>query len=165
MGIICVIVWTFLAFPFFGIGMKTYLFQSCGHCWVFPICWHIETSILTASSFRIWNSSAETWNVPFIALISWRFLFFPVRFPSIFLHWSLRKPFLSLLAILWSSAFRWIYPSFFSLPFPSFFSAVWSCSCRTLDWMEVHNIVHEAVVKTIPKKTIFRHWISSWYMD
>ena len=30
--------------------------QSCGHCWVFQICWHIEYSIFTASSFRIWNS-------------------------------------------------------------------------------------------------------------
>ena len=37
--------------------MKTDLFQSCGHCWVFQICWHIERSTLTASSFRIWNSS------------------------------------------------------------------------------------------------------------
>ena len=34
-----------------------YLFQSCGHCWVFQICWHIECSTFTASSFRIWNSS------------------------------------------------------------------------------------------------------------
>ena len=33
------------------------LFQSCGHCWVFQICWHFECSFLTASSFRIWNSS------------------------------------------------------------------------------------------------------------
>ena len=38
---------------FFGIGMKTDLFQSCGHCWVFQICWHIECSTFTASSFRI----------------------------------------------------------------------------------------------------------------
>ena len=37
--------------------MKTDLFQSCSHCWVFQICWHIECSTLTASSFRIWNSS------------------------------------------------------------------------------------------------------------
>ena len=42
-----------LALPFFGIGMKTDLFQSCGHCWVFQICWHIECSTFTASSFRI----------------------------------------------------------------------------------------------------------------
>ena len=37
--------------------MKTDLFQSCGHYWVFQICWHIECSTFTASSFRIWNSS------------------------------------------------------------------------------------------------------------
>ena len=33
-------VWYFehsLALPFFGIGMKTELFQSCDHCWVFQI--------------------------------------------------------------------------------------------------------------------------------
>ena len=47
-----------LALLFFGIGMKTDLFQSCGHCWVFQICWHIECSTFTASSFRIWNSSS-----------------------------------------------------------------------------------------------------------
>ena len=54
----CVVVWTFLALPFFGIGMKIDLFQSCGQdCWVFQICWHTECSIFTALSFRIWNSS------------------------------------------------------------------------------------------------------------
>ena len=36
--------------------MKTDLFQSCGHCWLFQICWHIECSTFRASSFRIWNS-------------------------------------------------------------------------------------------------------------
>ena len=46
-----------LVLRFFGVGMKTNLFQSCGHCWVFQICWHIECSTFTASSFRIWNSS------------------------------------------------------------------------------------------------------------
>ena len=28
----CAVVSTFLALPFFGVGMKTDLFQSCGHC-------------------------------------------------------------------------------------------------------------------------------------
>ena len=37
--------------------MKSDFFQSCGHCWVFQICWHIESSTFKASSFRIWNSS------------------------------------------------------------------------------------------------------------
>ena len=41
-----------LGLPFFGIGMKTDLFQCCGDCWVFQICWHIECSTFTASSFR-----------------------------------------------------------------------------------------------------------------
>ena len=47
-----------LALPLFGIGMKTDLFKSHGYCWVFQICWHVECSTLTASSFRILNSSA-----------------------------------------------------------------------------------------------------------
>ena len=46
-----------LALLFFGVGMKTDLFQACGHFWVFQICWHVECSTFTASSFRIWNSS------------------------------------------------------------------------------------------------------------
>ena len=47
-----------LALRFFGTGEKTDLFQSCGHCWVFHTCWHTERSTLTASSFRVLNSSA-----------------------------------------------------------------------------------------------------------
>ena len=46
-----------LALPFFGMGMKTDIFQSCGHCWVFQSCWHMECSTFTASYFGIWNSS------------------------------------------------------------------------------------------------------------
>ena len=52
------VVWTFLALPYFGIGMKIDLFQSCDHSWVFQICWPMDCSTLTASSFRVWNSSA-----------------------------------------------------------------------------------------------------------
>ena len=48
-----------LGLPFFGIGMKTDLFQSCGHCWVFQICWHVECSAFTASFFKVWNSSTR----------------------------------------------------------------------------------------------------------
>ena len=53
----CAVVEHSLLLPFFGIGMKPNLFLSCGHCWVFQICWHVECSTSTASSFRIWNSS------------------------------------------------------------------------------------------------------------
>ena len=56
----------FLALPFFGIEMKTDLFQSCDHCWVFQICWHIECSTFTASSLRIWYSSA---GIPLSSLV------------------------------------------------------------------------------------------------
>ena len=47
--------------------------QSCGHCWVFQICWHIECSTFTASSFRIWNSSTGIPSPPlalFIVMLS-----------------------------------------------------------------------------------------------
>ena len=43
--------------PFLGIGLRIDLFWSCGHCWVFLICWHNECNILMASSFRDLNSS------------------------------------------------------------------------------------------------------------
>ena len=55
----CVVVWAF-----FGIEIKTDLFQSCGHCWVFQICWHIECSTFTASSSRICNSSTGILSPP-----------------------------------------------------------------------------------------------------
>ena len=69
----CAAVWAFFGIAFFGIGMKTDLFQSCGHCWVFRICWHVECSAFTASSFRIWNSSSRIISPPlalFIVLLS-----------------------------------------------------------------------------------------------
>ena len=60
----CAVVWTFFGWFFLGIGMNTDLFQSCGHCWVFQICWHIECITFTASSFRIWNSSTRNPSPP-----------------------------------------------------------------------------------------------------
>ena len=49
--------------------MKTDLFQSCGHWWVFQICWHIECNTFTASSFRIWNSSTGISSPPLALLV------------------------------------------------------------------------------------------------
>ena len=70
------------------------------------------------------------WNGP---LVSVNFLrksqVFPILlFSSISLHWSLRKMFLSLLAILWDSAFRCLYLSFSFLAFTSLFTAI----CKAL---------------------------------
>ena len=59
----CVVVWTFFGIAFLW-DWNADLFQSCGHCWVFQICWYIECSTLIASSFRIWNSSAEIPSLP-----------------------------------------------------------------------------------------------------
>ena len=193
---------------------------SCGHCWVFQICWHIECSTFTASSFRIWNSSAGipspplalfvvmlpkahltsqstisgsrwlitplwlsgswrsflyssvyschvflisfayvrsipflsfivhifAWNVPLVSLIFLkRSLVIPILlFSSIFLYFFaliteegvlllllllLLLLFLSLLAILWNSTFKWIYLSFSPLPLASLlFSAIFKSS-------------------------------------
>jgi len=56
----------FWSLPFFGTGMKTDLSQSCGHCWVFQICRHIECGTFTASSFRIWNSSTGISSLPLL---------------------------------------------------------------------------------------------------
>ena len=62
-----------LGLLFFGIGVKTDLFQSCDHCWIFQICWHIKCSTFTASSFRIWSSSAGIPSPPlalFVVMLS-----------------------------------------------------------------------------------------------
>ena len=53
----CAAVWTFFGIAFLWDWNETDLFQSCGHCWVLQICWHIECSTFTASSFRTWNNS------------------------------------------------------------------------------------------------------------
>ena len=53
--------------------MKTDLFQSCAHSWVFQFCWHIEWRTFTASSFRIWNSSTGIPSPPlalFVVMLS-----------------------------------------------------------------------------------------------
>ena len=53
----CVVIWAFFGSAFLWDRNESDLFQSCGHCWIFQICWHIECRTFTASSFRIWNSS------------------------------------------------------------------------------------------------------------
>ena len=71
------------------------------------------------------------WNVPLVSLIFLkRSLVFPILlFSSVSLHWSLRKAFLCLLAILWNSAFKWVYLFFFPLPFNSLlFTAICKAS-------------------------------------
>ena len=100
------------------------------------------------------------WNVPLVSLIFLkRSLVFPILlFSSISLHWSLRKAFLSALAILWNSAFKWVYLSFSPLHFTSLlFTAICKassdrhfaflllgdcldhCLSYTMSWTSVHS--------------------------
>ena len=79
---------------------------------LFCFCWIHTVSVYCAHLCM---------KVPLVSLIFLkRSLVFPILlFPSISLHRSLRKAFLSLLAILWNSAFRWVYLSLSPLPFTS----------------------------------------------
>ena len=101
-----------------------------------------------------------------------RSLVFPILlFSSISLHWSVRKAFLSLLAFLWSSAFRWVYFSFlisflllfFSqlfvrppqttiLPFCIYFSLGWSWSPPpiTVSQTSVHSSSGTLLIRSNP---------------
>ena len=97
------------------------------------------------SCYLFLTSSAFVRSLPFLSLIvpifAWKVLLvsliflkrsvvFPILlFFSISLHWLLRKAFLSLLVILWNSAFKWVYLSFSPLPFTSLlFTAICKAS-------------------------------------
>ena len=88
--------------PSLGLEWKLICFYSSGYCWVFQICWHIECNTLTASSFRIWNSSTGIPSPPLTLFL--------VLFPRahLTLHSSM-------------SGSRWvIIPSWLSGPWRSF---------------------------------------------
>ena len=97
--------------------------------WVMKIFFCIVLLCILATSFASLRSipflpfivPIFAWNIPLVSLIFLkRSLVFPIPlFSSISLHWALRKAFLSLLATLWNSAFRWLYFSFSLLPFAS----------------------------------------------
>ena len=111
----CVVFWASLALPFFRIGMKTDLFQSCGHCWVFQICWHIECSTFTASSFRIWKSSTGIPSPPlalFVVMLSKAHLTSHSRMSGF--RWVITPLWLSgsLRSFLYSSTGMNYYPDF-----------------------------------------------------
>ena len=96
------------------------------------------------------------WNGALISLIFLkRFLVFPiVLFPSISLHCSFKKVVLSLLAILWHSAFSWVHFPF--LPCPTLRHSVW----RTMDRGSKHCT--EAVAKPSQRKRKARRQSHFW---
>ena len=92
--------------------MKTDLFQTCGHCWVFQSSWHVECRTVRASSFRIWNNSAGILSLP-LAL-------FKVMLPKAH-STSCSK----MCGSRWVTTPLWLYRSL--RPFFHIYSSVYSC--------------------------------------
>ena len=115
----------------FSSGMKTDLFQSCGHCWLFQICWLIECSTSTASSFRIWNSSTGMPSPP-LAL-------FVVMFPKAHLTSHSRM-----------SGSRWVItPSWLSWRSFLYSSSVYSCYLFLISSASVRSIPFLSFIEPI----------------
>ena len=83
----------------------------------------ISSAFVRSLPFLSFIESIFAWNIPLVALIFLkRSLVLPILlFSSISLHWSPRKSFLSLSAILRNSAFKWEYLSFSLLFFSQLF--------------------------------------------
>ena len=142
---------------------RSFLYSSSVYsCYLFLISSASVRSLL----FLSFIEPILSWNVHLISLIFLkRSLVFPILlFSSISLHWSLRKAFLSFLAILWNSAFKWEYlyfsPLLFTLllftaifkaspdnhfVFLHFFSMGWSWSLSPVQCHESPSIVHQAL--------------------
>ena len=89
----CVIVLIFFGIAFLCDWNENWSFPVLGHCWVFQICWHIECSTFTASSFRIWYSSTGILSPPlalFVVMLPKARLTSQVKLPKS--AGSLKKP-------------------------------------------------------------------------
>ena len=110
---------------------RSFLYNSSVYsCYLFLI----SSASVKSIPFLSFIVSIFAWNVPLVALIFLkRPLVFPILlFPSISLHLMVRKTFLSLLAILWHSAFKWVYLSFFFCLLLLFFSELFVRSPQTI---------------------------------
>ena len=116
----CVIVWAFLALPFFGIGMRTDLFQACGHCWVFQICWHIECSTFTAPCFKIRYSATGIPSPPLALFI--------VMLPKA--HLTLHSRMFGSRWVITPSWLSWLWRSYGTTIWTE--RATWSCVWRII---------------------------------
>ena len=92
----------------------------------------ISSASVRAIPFLSFIVPIFTGNVPLVCLIFLkRSLVFPVLlFSSIYLHWLLRKAFLSLLDILWNSAFKWVYLSLSPILSLLFASLLFTAICK-----------------------------------
>ena len=69
----CVVVWASFSIAFLWDWNENWPFPVLCHWWVFQICWHIECSTFTVSSFRTWNSSTGIPSPPlalFVVMLS-----------------------------------------------------------------------------------------------
>ena len=62
-------VWAFFGIAFLWDWSENWSFPVLWPLCVFQICWHIECSTFTASSFRIWNSSVGIPSPPLALLV------------------------------------------------------------------------------------------------
>ena len=112
-------------------SLRPFLYSSFVYsCHLFLISYAFVRSL----PFLSFTVPIFAWYVSLLSLIFLkRCLGFPILlFSSISSHWSLRKAFLPLLAILWNSAFKWVYLSFSPLPFTSLlFSAIYKASSNS----------------------------------
>ena len=104
---------------------RSFLYSSVYSCHLFLI----SSACVRSIPFLSFIVSIFAWNILLVSLIflKWSLVFPILLFSSIFLHWSLWKAFLLLLAILWNSAFKWVYLSFSPLPLASLLS---SANCK-----------------------------------
>ena len=120
-------VWVITPSWLFG-SLRSFLYSSSVYsCHLFLIA----SAYVRSIPFLSFIEPIFAWNVPLVSLIFLkRSLVFPIRlFSFISLHWLLKKTFLSLLAILWNSAFRCLYLSFSPWLFTSLlFTAIWKAS-------------------------------------
>ena len=106
---------------------RPFLYSSLYPCHLFLI----SDASVRSLRFLFIIVPITTWNVPLVSPIFLkRFLVFPILlFSFISLHCSLKNAFLSILAILWNSAFNWVYLSLSPLLFTSLlFSAICKAS-------------------------------------
>ena len=127
--------------------MKTDLFQSRGHCWVFQICWHIECSTFTASFFRIWNCSTGIPSPPlalFLVMLPKAHLTLHSRMSGsrwmirlLWLSWSWRS-FLYSSSVNFCHLFLMSSASVRSIPFLSFIEPIfaWNISLISLIFLK-----------------------------
>ena len=102
-------------------SLRPFLYSSVYFCHLFLIA----SASVRSLSFLSFTLPILAWDVPFISPVFLKRLlvFHILLFSSISLHCSLRKAFLSVLALLWNSALRWVYLSSSSLSFTCLLSS------------------------------------------